>query len=185
MIITILNGECSPCESTFSGYMEKLHRELSEMSDNRVKTFSLKEMKLSKCRGCWDCWWTTPGLCSMKDGAEEIFFWAAQSDLIIMASHLTAGFTSSLLKTITDRLIVLLHPYLELRDGELHHKKRYKNYPDFGVILEKEADTTEEDRIILNKIYDRFALNFHNTKKFLYFNEEITPEEVASEISYL
>ena len=83
-----------------------------------------------------------------------------------------AGFTSSTLKKITDRFVGLLHPYIKLKNGECHHLKRYDKYPDFGLVLKKEADTDTEDIEIINDIYDRFAINFHSTKKYIKLHEK-------------
>jgi len=165
MIVTILNGDMRQGESNFSVYTEKLAKEIQ--LNHAVHIFTLNNMNLHYCTGCWSCWWKTPGRCAINDDAEEIFKAVIKSDFVIFASPLTAGFTSSALKKITDRLIVLLHPYIELRNGENHHRKRYKKYPDIGLIIEKETVTDNEDLEIVNDIYDRFALNFHCKKKYL------------------
>ena len=92
-----------------------------------------------------------------------------------------AGFTSSTLKKITDRLIVLLHPYIKLINGESHHQKRYNKYPDFGLILKKETDTDNEDLDIVNDIYDRFAINFHCEKKYMKYIDHDKVEDIIYE----
>lgn len=107
------------------------------------------------------------------------------SDFFIFASPLIAGFTSSALKKITDRFIVLLHPYIELRNGENHHRKRYKNYPNFGLFLEKEIDTGSEDLKIINDIYDRFALNFHCKMQYIKYIDQHKVEEIVYETCYI
>ena len=129
-------------------------------------------MNLKYCTGCWSCWWRTPGLCAINDDGEEIFRSVINSDFVIFASPLKAGFTSSELKKITDRLVSLLHPYIKVKDGEFHHRKRYESYPDFGVIVLPEEDTDDEDLRIVSDIYDRLALNFHATKKYLRLAEK-------------
>ncbi len=66
------------------------------------------------------------------------------------------------MKKITDRLIVLLHPYIEIIEGECHHVKRYEKYPEIGVLLQPEEDTDEEDLAIVSDIYKRLAINLHS-----------------------
>ena len=138
-------------------------------------------MNLHYCTGCWSCWWKTPGRCAINDDAEKIIRSVINSDFVIFASPLIAGFTSSALKKITDRLIVLLHPYIELINGESHHRKRYNKYPDFGLILEKETDTDNEDLDIVNDIYERFALNFHCEKKYTRYIDHDKVEDIIYE----
>lgn len=179
MNITILNGAINGGNNKFSLFLEKLSGKLNEK--HTVKLFHLDKMNLHYCTGCWSCWWKTPGKCAIKDDAEQVFRSVINSGFFIFASPLIAGFTSSTLKKITDRLIVLLHPYIELKNGECHHQKRYDRYPDFGLILEKEKDTDEEDIGILKDIYDRFALNFHSQKKYIKFIEHDKIEDIIHE----
>jgi len=183
MQITILNGDMEPKENNFSIYIEKLAAEIQ--LNHAVQLFPLQKMNLDYCTGCWSCWWKTPGICAINDDAEKIFKAVINSDFVIFASPLIAGFTSSVLKKITDRLIVLLHPYIELRNGENHHKKRYNKYPDIGLVLEKEITTDNEDLEIINDIYDRFALNFHCKKKYLKCINHDKPEDIIYETCHI
>ena len=177
MNITILNGDIAEYNTGFSRYLEQLVQRLK--NECTVEVFNLNQMNLHYCTGCWDCWWKTPGQCKLKDDGEQIFRSVINSDFFIFASPLIAGFTSSTLKKITDRLIVLIHPYLDIRNGESHHKKRYDHYPDFGVIVQKEQDTDEEDVKIVKDMYDRLALNFHAKQLFFKTTDQLKPDEMV------
>ena len=179
MKITVLNGDMNLGNSDFSCYLEKFTEKLEK--DHVVDVYPLHQMDLHHCLGCWTCWWKTPGRCAIEDDADKIFKSVINSDFIIFASPLMAGFTSSALKKITDRLIVLLHPYIQLINGESHHKKRYNKYPDFGLLVEKEADTDDEDLKIISDIYDRFAINFHSRKKYMKIIHHDNIEEIVHE----
>lgn len=182
MNITILNGDMSDTSGDFSAYIQKLARKLRE--EHRVNLFLLNQMNIQHCSGCWNCWWKTPGRCNTKDDAEQVLRAVINSDFVIFASPLMAGFVSSLLKRMTDRFVALLHPYIEMRNHESHHIKRYPHYPDFGVILAKEPDTDEEDLAIVRDIYDRFALNFHAQQRYLKCIETSKVKEVVHETSH-
>jgi hypothetical protein len=179
MQITILNGDMTQGESDFSNYIETLAEKLG--ANHSVFLFHLNKMNLHYCTGCWSCWWKTPGKCAINDDAEEIFKSYINSDFVIFASPLLAGFTSSSLKKITDRLIVLLHPYIKLKQGECHHEKRYDKYPDFGLLLEKEPDTDKEDIEIVKNIYNRLALNIHCEKKYIKLTDTHKIEDIVYE----
>lgn len=179
MKIVILNGDMRQEKSDFSHYLEKLTEEFR--LNHTVQLFPLAKMNLHYCTGCWSCWWKIPGRCAINDDAEEIFKSVINSDFFIFASPLIAGFTSSELKKITDRLIVLLHPYIKLINGESHHCKRYTNYPDFGLILEKETETDNDDLEIVSDIYDRLAINFHCKKKYMKFIDHDKPKDIIYE----
>lgn len=179
MNISILNGDLNPDVSNFTPAILKLAADLS--ISHEVQHFQLAKMNLKYCTGCWSCWWKTPGLCAIKDDADLIFRSVIHADFFIFASPLLAGFTTSLLKKVTDRLIVLLHPYLQIIDGEHHHRKRYERYPDFGVIIQHEPDTDEEDLMIVKDIYNRLALNFHARNRYLKSLDHLKINEVAYE----
>ncbi len=172
MTITILNGEPEGRDGQFTSKVQNFVSKLS--SKHRVNQFNLATMNLHYCTGCWSCWWQTPGECAINDDADQVFRSVINSDFIIFASPLIAGFTSSVLKKIQDRLIVLLHPYLEIINGESHHRKRYDKYPAFGVIVDSEHDTDEEDIKIVKDIYDRLAINFHSKQLFFKFVDEVS-----------
>lgn len=179
MKITILNGDMQHRKSDFSDYIEGLANKMK--GNNTVDLYHLNNLNLHYCTGCWNCWWKTPGICSTKDDAEAILTSVINSDFFIFASPLMAGFTSSALKKITDRFVGLLHPYIFLKNGECHHKKRYDKYPDFGLILEKEPDTDDEDINIIKDIYDRFAINFHSQRKYMKFIDNDKMEDIIYE----
>jgi len=179
MTITILDGTPAESAGNMSVELKKLSTELEK--NHSVNHFALTSMDLHFCTGCWSCWWKTPGRCAIRDDGEKIFRSVINSDLVIFASPLTAGFVSCHLKKIMDRLIVLLHPYIEIRNNESHHCKRYDRYPEIGLLFEKEADTDDEDLEILRDIFERFALNFHSRLNWALPAEQFSIEEIINE----
>jgi len=118
MKITILNGDFEKNDTFFSTYIDDFTNKLKEKHE--VELYTLNKMNLKFCTGCWSCWWKTPGKCAIKDDADTIFKSCIDSDFLIFASPLKAGFISSELKKITDRLIVLLLPYIQIINRECH-----------------------------------------------------------------
>lgn len=182
MIITILDGSMQGRLGEMSAFVEKAEAGLQPK--HTVRCFHLQNLNIRHCNGCWDCWWKTPGICAIKDDMESIYSAVMQSDLLVFASPLMSGFTSSLLKKASDRLIPLIHPYVLLNQGECHHKKRYDKYPDFALILEREPDTDDEDIIIVKDIYRRFALNFHCSLKHTWLTHINSPQDIAHDINH-
>ena len=182
MKIIIINGELPGADNGFTSQTKALARELGQ--NHEVSYFQLNTMKINQCTGCWSCWWKTPGLCAIKDDAEIILRKAITADLMVFASPITAGFTTSLLKKFQDRLIVLIHPYIQLINGECHHKKRYEKHPNFALFLEKEADTDLEDMEIITDIYKRLAINFHCELNHIWISEKNNQEEIAHELMH-
>ena len=178
MEITILNG--NPREgSRFDAYLEEL-RGVLETSENQVKIFSLRDSQLHHCIGCFGCWVKTPGKCVHKDDGPELLTAIINADLVIFASPLIMGFTSALLKKAMDRSIPLIHPHFEIVSGEVHHRKRYSEYPALGVIIESEGST--DDLELVKDVFSRFAINFKSGLNFC-MTTEIGVEEAANEIN--
>lgn len=139
-----------------------------ESNGHDVQLFTLRELKLSNCVGCFGCWVKTPGLCVIPDATDTIRRNIIRSDLLIFASPIIMGFTSALMKKVQDKMIPLIHPSIAEINGECHHKLRYPKYPDMALIYQKEADTDERDVVITRTIYKRFVLNMKSKLRFFY-----------------
>ena len=158
MRITILNGEPGP-GSPFHGYVHRLAGCLRD-SGHQVTLLELAALDLKGCSGCWSCWVKTPGRCAKEDDSARVCQAALEADLLLAASVVRMGFTSSLLKRAADQMIPLLHPHFLIQGGEVHHRPRYARYPAFGLLLGAGPDTDAEDLEITQAIWRRFARNF-------------------------
>jgi len=176
MHISLLYGNPNPDDQAFLNYLDGLRSAVSD--SHTLDIWDIEKMDIHYCIGCWTCWWETPGRCVHKDDGPDIFKSVIHADLLILASPMMAGFTSSSLKRICDRLIVLLHPYITFIKKECHHWKRYDTYPKIGLLLKKEPDTDKEDLLITRDIYDRFAINFHSRILFMDFIEDTAVDQL-------
>jgi multimeric flavodoxin WrbA len=101
-----------------------------------------------------------------------------KADLVVWASPLILGTISALTKKAQDRFIPLTHPYVELVDGECHHRHRYAHNADVGLIVEATADDTEADLAIVRRFFERFSRNTRT--KLRLFATTATPIEEAT-----
>jgi multimeric flavodoxin WrbA len=183
MEITILNGNPNADDHTFEDYLQALSQHL-EVKQHQVKTLFMRDLEIQYCTGCFGCWVKKPGECLFPDDAIQVRRAAINSDLLIMASPVIMGFTSAALKRGMDKMIPLVHPYMVIDQGEVHHRKRYKRYPLMGLILAKSGDTDQEDIEIIEQSYRRLSINFKTRLAFSHLTS--TPcEEVANEINRL
>jgi multimeric flavodoxin WrbA len=174
MKILILNGNPFSGKGTIDPYINRVVEKMTSAGHD-VKVSVLRDLKISACTGCFNCWIKTPGICSIEDDAINIARQYIAADHVIFASPLIIGFLSSLLKNAMDRNISLVHPHLEEVAGEVHHKKRYDRYPIISFLLEKEAATDDEDIAIAMDIFHRQAINVRAQLGFVHFTE--TPVE--------
>jgi len=181
MKIAIINGNPRDDDQAFDGYMETLAASLEDL-DHDVTIHELRGMQIIPCRGCFDCWVKTPGMCRFKDDTVDLCKSYISSDFVIMASPMIMGYTSALLKNAMDRLIPLIHPHLRDESGEVHHLPRYDSYPVMGLLLSPEPSTDKEDVEIVTDIYRRACINVMSELKFVEFSEK-PAREVANAIN--
>jgi multimeric flavodoxin WrbA len=90
---------------------------------------------LKPCIGCFGCWIRTPGICvHTKDKGQEFLSKVLLADYTLFVSRITWGGYSLPVKAYADRLLPLLHPYFEKRNGEMHHKMRYGKMPSLLAV---------------------------------------------------
>ncbi|MDI9371242.1 MAG: NAD(P)H-dependent oxidoreductase [Synergistota bacterium] len=178
MKVLILDGNPDVERIPFSFMVSGIAR-AAAAADHEVETVILRERVVHPCTGCFSCWLRTPGLCIYDDDHAEILRSFLNSNVVLFASPLVAGFYTSLLKTTIDRLIPLVLPYIEYAKGECRHPFRYgRPSPSFGFLYDPEEDTDQEDVGIVSGSFERSARNM-NTR--LLFTRPLSddPQEVC------
>lgn len=77
------------------------------------------------CIGCFGCWVRTPGVCVIPDQYQNMGQRLAAAEAVTIISRCCYGGFSPFVKNVLDRSIAYVHPDFEMRNGEMHHKKRY------------------------------------------------------------
>ncbi|KEZ85852.1 flavoprotein [Clostridium sulfidigenes] len=102
------------------------------------------------CIGCFGCWIKTPAACVIRDKYGDMGeYWSKCQEVILISKCCYGGF-SPFVKNVLDRSISYIHPYFVIRNGEMHHRRRYKNRMDMRVwfygenITKKEKQTSEK-----------------------------------------
>ena len=165
MKITILNGNSDAENGAFDDYLGHLSTELGS-EGHAVTLLELREMEIKHCTGCFGCWVKTPGECVVTDESPTVLRAIIKSDFVLWASPVSMGFYSALLKKMTDKVLPLIHPYMMLVEGELHHIARYDKYLLGGLLLEKSGDTDDQDIALISATHGRTMLNFKSKLAF-------------------
>lgn len=164
MKILFMNG--SSAGSELNSYISSVIDTVKQ-AGHEAGELVLRDMNYTPCRGCFNCWVKTPGLCVFKDDGDLLCREFLTSDIVVLASSVIMGYPAAMVKNALDRIIPLIHPYLEDVGGEVHHLKRYKKYPVMALLLEKSGDTDDEDIEIINDIFSRAAINLQSSLKFV------------------
>jgi multimeric flavodoxin WrbA len=181
MRITIINAE-PDADSAFDAYVRAYDAQL-RTDGHEVTRLDVRDLDLKGCSGCWGCWVKTPGECAKRDDSAKICRAFINSDLGVFASPVHMGFTSSLLKRAADQMIPLVHPYLLIDRGEMHHLPRYARYPLMGLLLAPTADTDAEDLEITEQLWARMARNMKTSLAFTTIAPATTVKEAADELA--
>jgi len=89
-----------------------------------IEVFYTKNLEINPCQGEFNCWLKTPGKCFQEDDMQMLLPKFSQADLWVLATPLYLDGMSGPMKNLLDRLIPLLEPFLELRDGHTRHPLR-------------------------------------------------------------
>jgi multimeric flavodoxin WrbA len=180
MNITILNAE-PDASSPFDAYLHEYQARLVA-NGHAVTRLDVRDLDLKGCSGCWGCWVKTPGVCVKRDDSARICRAVLGSDLTVLASPMRMGFTSALLKRAADQMIPLVHPYLVIDRGEMHHRPRYERYPLMGLLLAPGIDTDAEDLEITEHLWSRMARNMKSSLVFTTI-ATVSAKEAADELA--
>lgn len=125
-----------------------------------VQLFTLREIKMGSCIGCFGCWLETPGICLEPDAGRDIARAVVQSDTTILFSLVTFGGYSSEIKKSQDRWIPILLPDFGVYRGEVRHLPRYSQYPRLvGIGIQRQPNN--ESANLFKVLVGRNALNFY------------------------
>ena len=111
------------------------------------------------CIGCFGCWVKTPGKCVIHDGFEETGIQMSKCHELILISQCYYGGVSPFIKMVQDRAISYIHPDFVIRQGEMHHKRRYKNVISLSAYFYGENITDIEKETAQNFI-EANAVNY-------------------------
>lgn len=89
-----------------------------------VELFYAKNLKIRPCQGDYICWLKTPGKCIHQDDMQRLLPRLAQADVWVFATPVYFDGISGALKKILERMLPLVDPFFELRDGHCRHPRR-------------------------------------------------------------
>lgn len=125
-----------------------------------VQEYLLREKKIGNCAGDFFCWVRSPGVCNTNDDNREIARSIANSALLVYLTPITFGGYSATLKKAVDHQIQNISPFFSMVNGETHHQKRYREYPDFLAIGWMDGEDKREEATFHHLVW-RNALNFY------------------------
>lgn len=132
--------------------------------DSETRVIRLAGRKIAHCRGCFGCWFQTPGLCIIDDDCRPITREIARADRLVLFTPVVFGGYHPDLKTVLERSIGILLPVFRVFRGQMHHplRARGKAY-EFIAIGLQERDDGEAASSFRQRVW-RNALNFNGLR---------------------
>jgi multimeric flavodoxin WrbA len=125
-----------------------------------AETIILREQKIGNCAGDFFCWVRNPGMCNTNDENRVIAAKIIQSDLVINLTPVNFGGYSSELKRMVDHQIQNILPFFTSVKGEIHHQKRYNQYPNCLTIGWMDEPDARVEAIFRHLVH-RNAINMY------------------------
>lgn len=115
-------GKRSNTYKLATAFIEGLQEEQKELI---VEEIFVDKLELNPCLGCFSCWNKTPGECVIKDDMQEVIEKLRWADITIWSFPLYYFSVPGKLKTLIDRQLPMVLPFMEKDAKSGSHPARY------------------------------------------------------------
>jgi multimeric flavodoxin WrbA len=99
-----------------------------------VELFYTEKLNIKSCRGKFNCWLKTPGICFQKDDMEMLLPKLGDSDIWVFATPVHSDGISGSMQVLWERMIPAAKPFVEIRKGHCRHPL-YEGFKQGKVVL--------------------------------------------------
>ncbi|MHA1938381.1 MAG: flavodoxin family protein [Candidatus Thorarchaeota archaeon] len=94
-----------------------------------VEKHHIVDLEINGCRGCFNCWWVTPGKCVQRDDMDKLLPSIAEADVMLLGTPIYGRNVTHYLQKLLERTFVFTLPEMVARDGETRHPGRVSRFP--------------------------------------------------------
>lgn len=128
MKLLVFNGSPRKSHGTTDVLLETFI-EGARSSGADVEKHHIVDLNIGGCRGCFNCWWVTPGKCIQRDDMDKLLPAISEADLMLLGTPIYGRNVTHYLQKLLERTFVFTLPEMVNRDGETQHPGRVSRFP--------------------------------------------------------
>ncbi len=125
MRIFVINGSPKGGKSNTYRLTTAFLEGMNRSAQHEIKEITVSRMDIKPCLGCFSCWNKTPGKCVHRDDMEEIIEKMLWADVIVWSFPLYYFSVPGGLKTLMDRQLPMVLPFMEPDTASGGHPSRF------------------------------------------------------------
>ena len=133
MKLLVFNGSPRKSSGTTDVLLETFI-EGARSSGADVEKHHIVDLDINGCRGCFNCWWVTPGKCIQRDDMDKILPSIVEADVMVLGTPIYGRNVTNYLQKLLERTFVFSLPEMVNRDGETQHPGRVTRFPSLVLV---------------------------------------------------